>query len=50
MDKYTNMHVGKAVNKIRNQIKEQDFNLKTIKWDPKYKGIDDYLAMRLLIH
>ena len=44
MDKYTNSNVGKLRLKIISIIKENGFKVETLKWNPKFKGIDDYLA------
>ena len=43
MDKYTNIHVEKASKALIKLIKEYGFNPKIMRWDSKYKGVDDFL-------
>ncbi len=43
IDKYTNPHVKKASKKLLALIKEFNFNSKIMRWDSKYKGVDDFL-------
>ncbi len=43
MDKLTNEHVMKATKTLIEMIKEYGFNMKDIRWNSQYKGIDDFL-------
>lgn len=43
MDKLTNPNVSKMRDLILNLIKENGFNVKSLTWNPEFKGIDDYL-------
>lgn len=43
MDKYTNIHVENASKALIRLIKEYGFNPKIMRWDSKYKGVDDFL-------
>ncbi len=43
MDKYTNVHVEKASKALVQLIKEYEFNPKIMRWNSKYKGVDDFL-------
>lgn len=44
MDRYTNMNVMKNVDAMKQVIEENGFKLINLKWDSKFKGIDDYLC------
>lgn len=43
MDKKENIHVKRAEENLINALQEKGFNVKTLVWDDKYKGIDDFL-------
>jgi len=43
MDKLTNTHVEKGCRRLVGLAAEYGFNVRRIKWNPAYKGIDDYL-------
>ena len=43
MDRYTNPNVMKNVEELKNVIETNGFKLINLKWDGKFKGIDDYL-------
>lgn len=47
MDYHTNPNVKKAMDKIVDIIKSVDLEVKVQKWNPAYKGIDDYLLAEL---
>lgn len=46
MDQNVNEHVKRATAKLIEHIKNYGFNAKHLKWDEKYKGIDDFLLSR----
>jgi len=43
MDKQTNIHVENGCHRLVELANEYGFKVRGIKWDPAYKGIDDYL-------
>ena len=47
MDKYSNEMVGKGASKIYALAARQGMRCRRLKWNPNYKGIDDWqLALR----
>ena len=46
MDRYINPNVMRNVDEMKKLIEENDFKLINLKWDSKYKGIDDYLLSK----
>lgn len=46
MDKQVNIHVGKALAKIKDILYEHGIEVQTCTWNPWYKGIDDYCLHR----
>lgn len=42
MDLYSNPNVKKGLLKARAIIKEAGLSVNMLKWDPAYKGVDDY--------
>lgn len=45
-DKYVNEYVMKGSKNLVKLIKEFGFNTKIIRWDKKYKGVDDFLLAK----
>ena len=43
MDSYSNPHVHKALLKVEDFLYESDVDFEILTWDPRFKGIDDYL-------
>lgn len=43
MDSYSNINVEKGLNNAKKIIHDAGLHLKTMTWNPKYKGIDDLL-------
>jgi len=43
MDRYTNINVMRNVDAMKKIIEDNGFKLINLKWDSKFKGIDDYL-------
>jgi len=48
MDRYANVNVMKNVDAMKKVIEDNGFKLINLKWDSKYKGIDDYLLSKKL--
>lgn len=48
MDMYKNPNVAKALTKLLDVMKEKKLECSIFKWDPKYKGLDDYLLNNYL--
>lgn len=46
MDKLQNPHVAAGVQKVLALAKEMGFTVRQIRWNPQYKGIDDYLLSK----
>ena len=46
MDKLQNPHVAAGAGKILEMCKAKGFAVRQIRWDPQYKGIDDYLLSK----
>ena len=46
MDKYENEHVLKGSMKLYGMLTELGFETRRMKWNSRYKGIDDYLLAR----
>ena len=46
MDKLTNEHVEKGCQRLIELCMQYGFQIRRLKWDPAYKGIDDYLLAR----
>ncbi|MEZ0535945.1 DUF3854 domain-containing protein [Caldicellulosiruptoraceae bacterium PP1] len=46
MDLYSKKEVKENIMKIANLLKNVNVNFKILKWDRRYKGIDDYLLSR----
>lgn len=46
MDLINKIEVRNNLFKIANMLKQNNFNFKVLKWNEKYKGIDDYLLSR----
>ena len=46
MDKRCNPQVQAAVSRLRLEMKKAGVPCRTMAWDPAYKGIDDFLAMK----
>ena len=46
MDKLQNPHVAAGAGKILEICKARGFAVRQIRWDPHYKGIDDYLLSK----
>ncbi len=46
MDKYENEHVLNGSKKLYGMITDYGFKTKRLRWDSRYKGIDDYLLAR----
>ena len=46
MDKLENPHVEKGCQKLIELCVKHELEIKRIRWDPSYKGIDDYLGKR----
>jgi len=46
MDRYTNDAVRKNVEKIKKIIEDNGFKLINLKWNERFKGIDDYLLSK----
>ena len=42
-DKYENEHVSRASKNLIAMIKAEGFNTKIMRWDKRYKGVDDFL-------
>lgn len=42
MDKTTNIHVKRALNKLNEQIKQLGIECQPLRWNAAYKGLDDY--------
>ena len=48
MDMYKNPNVAKALTKLLDVMKEKKLECSIFKWDPEYKGLDDYLLNNYL--
>jgi len=46
MDRYTNVNVMKNVDSMKKVIEEKGFKLINLKWNERFKGIDDYLLSK----
>ncbi|MCL2841465.1 MAG: DUF3854 domain-containing protein [Defluviitaleaceae bacterium] len=47
MDKYTNLHVAKAVENLKEKAITHGIEMKSVTWENKdLKGIDDYFLWR----
>ena len=45
---YKNPNVAKALTKLLDVMKEKKLECSIFKWDPEYKGLDDYLLNNYL--
>jgi hypothetical protein len=48
MDKYTNPHVERSCMEMIKIANSFGFQVHRLRWDEKYKGIDDWLANKSL--
>jgi len=46
MDKLQNPHVANGTAKVLELAKNMGFSVRQIRWNPQYKGIDDYLLSK----
>lgn len=46
MDMYDKKEVDAAYQKLQSIVANAGFRYRTLRWDPEYKGLDDYLAKK----